>query len=263
MGYDLVLALGIVLGFHLALSEADRKGLDPSRVFRAGLVIAGASFVAARLYVVITHADQYAGRLLAAFEVWEGGGTGSTGVYLGGFAAVLVAARWQRLSPAQLLDCAAPSVAAGLAVGRVACFLNGCCFGRATDLPWGVRYPVGSPPQISQAAAGLISPAEASLPVHPVQLYEAAYAALLFFFLWRIRRLPRRDGTLIALFFLLYPVERFFNEFLRGDSRAWVGMLSLPQAFALVSVGLACAVLASGWIHRPRPSPITGAAWPI
>ncbi len=85
-GYDLLLAGAIVLGFYLALSEADRKGLDSSSVFRAGVAMAIAGFVAARLYVVLTHPDQFAGRPLAALEIWEGG-TGSTGAYIGGFVA--------------------------------------------------------------------------------------------------------------------------------------------------------------------------------
>jgi phosphatidylglycerol:prolipoprotein diacylglycerol transferase len=256
--YDLLLSAAVILGFYLGLQEADRKNIDRDAVFRAGIAVAIVAFVAGRLYVVFTHADQFAGRPLALLQVWEGG-TGSTGVYLGGFIAALVAARWQHLSPTQLLDCAAPATAAGLALGRTGCFLNGCCFGEISELPWAVRYPEGSAPQLAQAAAGMIGPAEASLPVHPVQLYEAAYGVALFLLLWRLRRARMPDGALVAVFFLLYPLGRFFSEMLRGDARPEIGGLSLPQVFCAVAVVTAGGFLVQSRLHRPGGQPCRAA----
>ena len=93
-----------------------------------------------------------------------------------------------------MLDVAAPAVAIGAAVGRIGCFLNGCCDGTICTLPWGVQFPAGSHAWMRQLNAGLISEAAPlSLPVHPTQLYAAIAAfgvlgLLLAYFPWRRRR---------------------------------------------------------------------------
>ena len=244
--YGALLAVAFVLGFYLMLHEAERKGLDRSRVYWIGIATAALGLVAARAYVVVTHAPEYAGHPVDALLIWKGG-TGSTGMYVGGLLGSVAAARWLAVPVGALLDGYAPSAALGVAIGRVACFLNGCCYGNISDAPLAVRFPPGSAPQVAHAAAGLVAEGAASLPVQPVQLYEAAYGLVLFAILWHYRRVPRRDGALMALFFLLYPLGRFFTEFLRGDPRTWVGPLSVPQVFSI-----AAALVAGGFLLRSR-----------
>jgi phosphatidylglycerol---prolipoprotein diacylglyceryl transferase len=251
--YDLLLAAAVVAVFYIALRESERRQLDSDRVFRAGLVMALVGFGAARLYVVLQYPDLYLRDPLDAFRVWKGG-TASTGMYLGVLVAAVATARWQRLPIRKLLDSAAPSAAAGIVVGRLACFVNGCCFGTVSDLPWAVRFPAGSGPQVAQLTAGLVGPGQTSEPVHPVQLYEAAFAALLFLFLWRHRRVQQRDGELAALFLLLYGLARFGTEFLRGDPRAHLGPLSVPQIFWLMAVACSATFLMRNAVRRASVS---------
>lgn len=240
--YALLLAVAVVVAFHLGLREAQRYGLDVDKVFRAGVVMAIAGLAGSRLYMVLADPDPYLRRPLDALFIWKGG-TASTGMYLGVMLAALAGARWQQLPLSRLLDCAAPSAAAGLVFGRIGCFLNGCCFGAVADVPWAIRFPAGSGPQLAQMSAGLVAPGAPSEPVHPVQLYEALYGAVLLLLLVHLRKKPRRDGELAALFLLLYGAGRVLTELVRGDPRQFIGALSVAQAFWAVMIVLAVAFL--------------------
>ena len=79
--------------------------------------------------------------------------------------------------------------------------------------------------------------------VHPTQLYEVTAGFIMFLILWRYRRKARHDGEVAALFLFLYGAGRFLTEFLRGDPRAHVLGLSLPQVFWMITAGVAAAFL--------------------
>jgi phosphatidylglycerol:prolipoprotein diacylglycerol transferase len=126
-------------------------------------------------------------------------------------------------------------VVLGLGLTRIGCFLAGCCHGARTDLPWGVRFPAGSP--ASRVFGDMASP---SPPVHPTQLYESALGfGLLALALWL---LPRRrfSGQVFLLVTGLYAVARFFLEFIRADDdrgTVW-GLLSTSQFISLAVIPL-------------------------
>ena len=84
---------------------------------------------------------------------------------LGATVATLCYLRWKRLPILKFADILAPSIALGAFFGRLGCFMNGCCYGRACDLPWAIRFPETNPTH--------------GQPVHPTQIYEAL--ALFFF----------------------------------------------------------------------------------
>lgn len=245
-GYDLMLSIAAVLALYVTVRLAEDEGLDPRKVFRACVLIAVAAFVSARLYVVLVNADHYLRYPLDVLRVWDGG-TGSMGVYAGGFAASLIAARWQRLPIGKFFDCCAPAVAAGIVIGRLGCFLNGCCYGRLSSLPWAVQFPEGSDAHTAQLAAGLVAPGELTHPIHPTQLYEALFGLVVLAILWRHRPVKKWDGEVLAVFFLLYAPGRFLNEFLRGDPRPTMSMLSLPQVFCLLAVAISAILVLGGW----------------
>lgn len=191
-------------------------------------------------------------------------------VFYGGlFGAVLVAYLliwWNKQSIPVISDLFIPEVALGYAFTRVGCFLNGCCWGRPSDLPWSVTYPgppgptqPGSPAWEAQLHAGLISSSAAhALPVHPSQLYAALAALGIFFFLswiWKTNKVP---GRVLAWFMLVYPVYRFLAEMTRGDEKHdWFGM-TISQFFSVCVfvVGLIyMAILA----RRSAPQPAVAA----
>src|SRR5947209_11008839 len=184
--YAIMLSLAIVLGVYLCVRQADRVGLETSKVIRTSVIAILAALVSARLYTVIQYWAYYEQHLAEVFIPWSGG-LASYGAYLGGTLWLLLAARRERLPTAQFLDLCAPAMALAVALGRVGCFLNGCCYGRISAVAWAVRFPVGSDPHLEHLAHGLVGPTQMSLPVHPTQLYESLFALALFFFLLAYR----------------------------------------------------------------------------
>lgn len=241
--YAFLYSISIVIGIYLVTRQAEKTGLDMKRVFRACLITVGFAFISARLYVILQHLDYYLQQPLEIFKYWKGG-TASFGAYIGGAIAAIVAAKWQRLSATQFLDGCAPAIALGITFGRLGCFLNGCCYGKISDLPWALRFPEGSGPYYAHLQEGRIAPHQLSLPVHPTQLYEAIYGLVLLGVIMMYRKHQKHDGELAALLFILYPLGRFLNEFLRGDDRGSVFFLSLPQFFSGVAATLAVSFLA-------------------
>src|SRR5262249_8498515 len=104
-------------------------------------------------------------------------------------------------------DALTPSVALGTMFGRVGCFLNGCCYGRPTTLPWGVTFP---PDSYAGAEFG-------NARLHPSPLYAAAAGLFLFLVLWSLRARVRTPGFLFWIFILLFAVLRVGIDF----TRAW------------------------------------------
>ena len=134
---------------------------------------------------VLEHIEDFRGSYLGVLTLWQGGLTLYGGI-AGGIVAGLLAAPYLRLPRWTTADALAPSIALGTAFGRVGCFLNGCCYGRPTDRPWGVVFPADS-------FAGLAYGAQ---PVHPAQLYFSAAGLGVFLLAWGLRRRPRVPGVL-------------------------------------------------------------------
>ncbi|HEU4435556.1 MAG TPA: prolipoprotein diacylglyceryl transferase [Pyrinomonadaceae bacterium] len=236
--YAIALSVAIVLGLYLTTKEGERAGLETERVWRVCVIAIAAALVSARLYVVLQDWNYYRQQPLEIFQIWKGG-LASYGAYIGGGLAAILAARWQRLPVARFLDCCAPAIALAIVPGRLGCFLNGCCHGKISSLPWALRFPEDSGPYFSQLDAGLIAPHQLSLPVHPTQLYESVYALVIFFVLRGYRKKQKRDGELFAVLFAFYAFGRFLIEFLRDDDRGTFSFLSLPQVISVVIGGVA------------------------
>ena len=139
---------------------------------------------------------------------------------LGGLLAVTVgalAARRLNLIDQRSTSSLAIALPVGFAIGRVGCFLAGCCFGRPTNLPWGLRYSPGTEPFAQQQALGLIDGnALSTLPVHPTQLYEAVGALLILWFA-SIQLRHRNKDILVPFVVLPFLAMRFVLQFLRGN----------------------------------------------
>jgi phosphatidylglycerol:prolipoprotein diacylglycerol transferase len=135
-------------------------------------------------------------------------------------------------------DVVAPGVALGYAIGRVGCFLNGCCYGGPTDLPWACRFH--DPP-----ITGPLTP-----PSHPTQIYASIINLGVFYLLLRIFRRQRVTGQVLWSYIVFYAVYRFGIEFLRAGVTAQVAAAGLTQA-QWASIGM---LLAGGavlfWLSR-------------
>ncbi len=154
-GYGTMLLAGFLSGTALVAWRALRLGIDPELMIT--LIFWGfvPGIIGARVYYVLTHANEFHsfGEMLNITQ----GGLVVYGSLIGGmlgFGAFLIR---YRLPLLPMLDLLTPGMLLGLALGRLGCFLNGCCFGGACDLPWAVQFPVGSPPFVQQAEEGMVS----------------------------------------------------------------------------------------------------------
>lgn len=204
--YGILVALGFLVGLWNAARRAPRAGLPGQAVADLGpWLIMGAVIGARFLYVVSYWREQFAhAPWWEIFMVHHGGL-----VYYGGLAGATLGALvflWRRRLPVwRMGDVLAPGIALGYAIGRWGCLMNGCCYGRASDLPWAVRYPPDNP---------LAPPV---YPVHPVQVYDSLLSLGLFVLLTRF--FPRRkfEGQVFALYLIGYAISRALVEFFRGD----------------------------------------------
>lgn len=137
----------VVLGFLAALWLMRRLvrplGENPDILGNAAVYALIAGVLGARLFFVVHHHDLFAGRWQEAFAVWQGGVELLGGV-LSALLVLWLYLRRQRRPIRLYLDVLAIGLMVGLGFGRIGCFLSGCCYGKCTDLPWGVRFPYGS-----------------------------------------------------------------------------------------------------------------------
>ncbi len=145
-GYGLMLLLGITAGVAMAMYRAWQGGLDPEIILSLAIWLVVCGVVGARLFYVVEYWDEnFAGRgpLYTLLEVINvpAGGLVIYGGLIGATVGFLVFVLKHRLPLLAMADLIAPSMAIGLAFGRIGCFLNGCCYGGPSDLPWHVTFP--------------------------------------------------------------------------------------------------------------------------
>ncbi|MFO0790832.1 MAG: prolipoprotein diacylglyceryl transferase family protein [Pirellulales bacterium] len=159
-GYGVMLLIGITSGVGLAMYRARQGGLDPELIMSLAIWMVVTGVIGARLFYVIEYWHQnFAGRnlrdtLLEIINIPEGGLV-IFGGFIGAMLGFVTFVRKQRLPALAMADLIAPSMAIGLAFGRIGCFLNGCCYGGQTDLPWHVAFPkLSSPYEVGKEADG-------------------------------------------------------------------------------------------------------------
>lgn len=159
-------------------------------------------------------------------------------VFFGG-AIAAVAALWVYLKKKKLpilstADFFVVALPLGHAIGRIGCFLAGCCYGAPTQLPWGVKF---TDPH------SLVPPELYGVALHPTQLYEAAANLLLFVFLHYAYKKPHKAGAVLVQYIIGYGLIRFTIEFFRGDYRgAFIGGMSPSQCLSLCAIAAALAI---------------------
>jgi phosphatidylglycerol:prolipoprotein diacylglycerol transferase len=231
--FGVMLLLACAGALWLTVWRARRERIDPEAVLGLATWLMTGGFLGARALFIIAHPESVH-RLIDVLMFWRGGIV-YYGCLIGGLIGSVLYWRRQPFPFRAMADVVAPSLALGCAIGRVGCFLNGCCYGAVSNGPWAVAFPAGTLVWARHVEAGLISPdAPYSLPVHPTQLYAVADGLLLLALLsaWFPRR--RRDGEVMALLMVTYPVTRFVIESLRSDEPHNVLGLTLSQAISVV-----------------------------
>lgn len=164
-GYGMMILLGVVSGTSLAAWRARRVGIDPDLIFSLAFWMLVPGIIGARAFYVIEYWQDYClkyysgpdgslATLVGNVLNLTQGGLVVYGSFFGGVLGMLLFLRKHPLPVLALADLIAPSMLLGLAIGRIGCVLNGCCFGAVCDHTWAIQFPPGSPAYMAQIQRG-------------------------------------------------------------------------------------------------------------
>ncbi|RME17040.1 MAG: prolipoprotein diacylglyceryl transferase [Bdellovibrio sp.] len=234
--YTLIISLVYCFCLWYLIKRAKKKRYDIKITLDLALIFMIAGFVGARLFHVFYEAPQYYKvHPLDILKIWRGGF-----VFYGGAITIALSFIWFLKSKKQPLlywaDLWAPVLAIGYGLGRLACFFNGCCYGKVCSLPWAVHFPGTPHPELAR---------------HPTQLYATAWGLLNFALLITLESLKvkRKPGDLFFLWLFIHAIGRLMMEHFRDDDRGqFILNLSISS---WISLGLI--VLSLGyWIFYRR-----------
>lgn len=274
--YGVMLGLSLVVGWYLTLGLAERDKLPKELMADCYVDTAIAAIIGSRVLYIVTNLSEFDS--LGSLFAMRRGGLVAYGGFLGGFVGSYIylkygigvatslrkligrargekAAPWQPLPLLNWADVAVPSLASGLLITRIGCYLFGCDFGRplAESAPEWLKklgtfphwpdgtldHGAGSPAWVQHVKErGLAATSEHSLPVHPTQIYESLVGLGLLMLLLSARRHQKFRGQIFLIFTFAYGVCRFLLEILRDDAERGSLPPSLPEHL-LIPLGLA------------------------
>ena len=237
--YGVFLAIAFLCAIMVTVRLAHRDGLPKEKIYDLSLWMLLASLVGSKILMLFTEPEyrDHPAQLLSLDFLRSGG------VFYGGLIGAVLMGYYlinrYKLPWWKTADACAPGIALGNFFGRQGCFAAGCCWGKPTTLPWGVKFTA-----LGHEITGV--PTDTYL--HPTQLYESFAMLIVFFFLFWLHKHKRFNGQVILVYALLYSVVRFAIEFVRDDPRGDVfGLTSLThlstsQMISLI-VGVGAAIL--------------------
>lgn len=220
--YGLMYALALITGLLWAERRSPRFGLDKNFTFNMGFGCVVIGVVGAKLLHLLTVIDELKADFWGTLKSSLSEGFVVYGGIIAGVLFAYIYCRVKKRSFTRHLDMAVAPIALGQAIGRVGCFLAGCCYGSPTDSWCAVTFPAGS-----HAPAGV-----PLIPTQPISaLLNLANAVILVI----AGRRFKTHGRTGALYMINYGVGRFLIEFFRNDPRGSIGVLSTSQ---FISVGV-------------------------
>ncbi|MEM7392668.1 MAG: prolipoprotein diacylglyceryl transferase [Verrucomicrobiota bacterium] len=235
--------IAVASGFFLAILNwahfTKKEGYGKQHGSDLGFWIMISSILGARLAYVLSSWPEYVKDPMSIIRI-DQGGLIFYGGFIGGGVAVVVYALVKKIPMWVLGDVAVVGLVLGHGVGRIGCFMNGCCYGSECALPWAVHFP--------EEPAGVTR--------HPTQLYEACFNFLVYGFLvWYYPR-KKKHGAVVAMYLSLYPVGRFLLEIVRGDRGERLSMFGLSSAqnlsIFLFSLGMVLWFVLPNRLDRPK-----------
>ena len=268
--YGVMLGLSIVVGWYLTLGLAERDGLPKEDMANNYVFTAVMAILGSRVLYIVTNLDEF--HTASDYFAFRRGGLVAYGGFLGGFLGSWLFLKRKKLKLLPWADVAVPSLATGLMITRIGCYLFGCDFGKrlSDGAPGWLKklgtFPhwaegtldkgTGSPAWFQHFEKHLIGPdTAASLPVHPTQLYESLVGLSLFGLVMFQRKHQAFRGQVFLLFTFAYGFLRYGLEIIRDDSErgeygvAMTEHLIVPGGLLLL--GLAYAVFISRAIKNP------------
>lgn len=253
--YGIIIMLGTLAAAWLASVEAKRRKIDPEFVLDMypWLIIGG--IIGARIWHILTPPASmveqgittwyYLTHPLDMLMIWKGG-LGIPGAVIGGAFALYLYCRKRKLNFWTWTDIIAPGLALAQAIGRLGNYFNQEVYGAPSNLPWAITIdrPYRLPEYIDQAT------------YHPLFAYEMIYNLInMGVLLWLGRKYADRlkPGDIFLVYLIIYPVGRFFLEFLRLDPSPVAGLNINQTLMGVTAVAAAAALILRHWKKTPEP----------
>jgi phosphatidylglycerol:prolipoprotein diacylglycerol transferase len=242
-------ALGVLTGIWITVRNAEKQGINGDDAWNFGILVVLAGIIGAKVLYVINDWGYYANnwREIFSLNTLQAGG-----VFSGGLIGALLMGVWymrrHQMPALRTMDAVAPGVAFGHILGRFGCFAAGCCYGKPTNHFWGVIF--------TNPLANSVSETPLNVRIEPTQLIEAAAEFFNFLLLiWLFKR-KRFDGQVFGSFMMLYGIERFFIEFLRGDGGRGEVFGGLMTGTQLISILLVIGGGLIWWLKSGEPKQV-------
>jgi len=235
--------LGFVLGLGIAKRRSRQGLLSLSEEKAESLItylIIGMAIGARLFYIIFYNLNYYLANPLEVLKVWQGGLSFHGAAFGMTIACIVFAKRNKRPAP-MIFDTLALGCLPGLFFGRLGNFINAELWGRASEVPWAMRFP-GDPSGLAR---------------HPSQLYQALGEGLLLFIILNlyqknsINRKSYRLGSVGALFLIFYGAIRFVIEFFREPDAQLglvLGPLSMGQILCIAMI--LCGFAVRHWVKK-------------
>ena len=225
IAYACVMIVSVVASMCLMRSRQRRLDLTRSQRFLVGIAAFGGSMIGAKVPFLLDRGWDafYDG------TAWFADGKTILGGIVGGYAAVEIA-KWIGNVRSRTGDAFALPVVVAVGIGRIGCFVAGCCYGRVTTMPWGVAFPM------ARDDSGVLR--------HPTQLYELAFHSAAAAALLLMDRKRWLVGNQLKAYLIAYMFYRFLSEWLRPESPVLLNL----TVYQLVSVVIA-AILIMLWVR--------------
>jgi len=250
--YGIMSILGMLVALGVVMLQCKRYNYPRQEALLAALItlaggIAGAFLLRpiTKLPDVIIHWEKYSRAPVGEFLSWLIGDLVFYGGLIGGVIAVIFYCRYFKISIICISDIYAPALPAGHAIGRIGCLLAGCCYGIEVSPhnPLAIIYPMRTDGLAAAAAP-------AGIPLLAMPLIEAGGNIIIACAILIIQRKTKAQGRGIAVYGILYSIQRFTLEFFRGDlTRGVYGGISTSQ---IISIAVFAASIMWLFIVLPR-----------
>ncbi|WP_031495341.1 prolipoprotein diacylglyceryl transferase [Bryobacter aggregatus] len=246
--YGVMVALAFLAGLWSTNKLAARAGLSAQKIQDLVIYCAITGLIGAKLMMFAFDWQYYVNNPAEMISLST---LRAAGVYQGGFLLALVFAvyymRKHGLPVLKTMDCFAPGIALGHAIGRMGCFAAGCCYGDVCHRPWAVTFRNPEAKEFSNVPL--------NVPLHPAQLYEVFGDLAIFAILFKLHDPRKRSGGLFGLYLILYSILRFGVEFVRHHDQPPL-FTSIPLVHTQW-ISLGTLMLGAWLLFRPAKGPIS------